>query len=187
MSSSMTEHDPLLLSAYHKAIQEYSEPLKSFAARMLTEEPEYAEDVTQDAFLALYRHLHAVPEHAWRPWLFRVLRNLCLDRIRRWKHKPRAFRTMADEENRDPTPPDLASSDPAAQAEVKEIHKDLELAIAELPEKFREVFLLCEREGHSYEQVASILDIPLKTVSTRLYRARQRLLKSMSKYLEVSS
>lgn len=184
MSSSMTEHDPLLLSAYHKAIQEYAEPLKSFAARMLTEEPEYAEDVTQDAFLALYRHLHSVPEHAWRPWLFRVLRNLCLDRIRRWKHKPRAFRTMAGEENQDPVPPDRPSSDPATQAETKEIHQDLEKAIAELPEKFREVFLLCEREGQSYEQVATILDIPLKTVSTRLYRARQRLLKSMSKYLQ---
>ncbi|MEZ5987562.1 MAG: RNA polymerase sigma factor [Planctomycetota bacterium] len=180
----MSEIDPLLLSAYHRAIQDYAEPLQAFARRMLTEEPEYAEDVTQDAFLALYRHLHQVPEQAWRPWLYRVTRNLCLDRIRRWKHRPRAFRELADEEDRDPVAPDHYSLPPDQKVEAAEVQRDLEAAIADLPDKFREVFLLCEREGMSYEQVSSVLDIPLKTVSTRLYRARQRLLKALSKYLE---
>jgi len=178
------QENPILLASYHRAVNEYSEQLATFAARMLSDEADWAEDVTQDAFLALYRHLHQVPEAAWRPWLFRVTRNLCLDRIRRKKHKPRNFRDLADEENHDPVPPDSYQASPDVRVQEKEIQEDLSAAIEELPERFREVFLLCEGEGMSYEQVATILDIPLKTVSTRLYRARQRLLKAMDRHLQ---
>jgi RNA polymerase sigma-70 factor (ECF subfamily) len=181
--STQTDLDPVVLSAYQRAVGEYAEPLAGFATKMLGREGDWAEDVAQDALLALYRHLHQVPESAWRPWLYRVTRNLCLDRLRRRKHKPRNFRDFADEEDRDPIPPSEASWQPEHRVRDNEIERDLQVAIEELPPKFREVFLLCEGEGLSYEQVATILDIPLKTVSTRLYRARQRLLKAMQEHL----
>ena len=181
MSSTMQE--PALLAAYQRAVHEYAEPLKTFAARMLAEDSEWSEDVAQDALLALYRHLHEVPEQAWRPWLYRVARNLCLDRIRRRKHRPRNFRDLADDENRDPISPDLPGRRPEIAAQETEMHRDLERAIEELPPRFREVFLLCERQGVSYEEASTILDIPLKTVSTRLFRARQRLLKALAVHL----
>ena len=179
-----SHENPILIAAYHRAVSEYSEQLASFAARMLCDEADWAEDVAQDALLALYRHLHQVPEAAWRPWLFRVTRNLCLDRIRRKKHKPKNFRDLADEENRDPVLHDTHLAGPDVQVQEQEINEDLSAAIEALPDRFREVFLLCEGEGMSYEQVATILDIPLKTVSTRLYRARQRLLKAMDRHLQ---
>ena len=178
------QESPILLASYHRAVNEYSEQLTTFAGRMLGDEADWAEDVAQDALLALYRHLHQVPEAAWRPWLFRVTRNLCLDRIRRKKHKPRNFRDLADEENRDPVPADSSQVSPDVRVQEQEIQEDLNAAIELLPDRFREVFLLCEGEGMSYEQVATILDIPLKTVSTRLYRARQRLLKAMDRHLQ---
>ena len=53
-----------------------------------------AEDVAQDSFLALYRHLEQVPVAAYRPWLYRVARNLCLDQLRRRKFKLRLFRDV---------------------------------------------------------------------------------------------
>jgi RNA polymerase sigma-70 factor (ECF subfamily) len=124
-----------------------------------------------------------VPTAAWRPWLYRVTRNLCLDRIRRRRHRPRNFRDFADEEDRDPVVLDRTALAPDVLAQEQEMHQALEQAIRDLPPKFREVFLLCEHEGVSYEEAATILDIPLKTVSTRLFRARQRLLKAMAVHL----
>jgi len=178
-----TQLDPVLLASYQAAVHEFGEPLQTFASRMLGDEGDWAEDIAQDALLALYRHIHKVPQAAWRPWLYRVTRNLCLDRLRRRKHRPRNFRDLADEDNRDPSPPDRFSPRPEVHAQEKEIERDLLVAIDALPERFREVFLLCEGQGLSYEEVATTLDIPLKTVSTRLYRARQRLLKAMDIYL----
>lgn len=175
---------PVLLASYQRAVHEYADPLKAFAARMLAEDADWAEDVAQDALLALYRHLHDVPESAWRPWLYRVTRNLCLDRLRRRKHRPKNFRDYADDENRDPVPPGTPSIRPEVRAQEVEMQRDLARAIEELPPRFREVFLLCERQGISYEEASSILDIPLKTVSTRLFRARQRLLKAMATHLD---
>ncbi len=180
----MTSQDPVLLASYQRAVHEYSEPIKTFAARMLGGDSEWAEDVAQDAMLALYRHVHEVPEAAWRPWLYRVTRNLCLDRIRRRKHRPRNFRDYSDEDNRDLVPPDGPACRPDVRAQEKEMSRDLQRAIQELPERFRAVFLLCEGQGVSYEEAATILDIPLKTVSTRLFRARQRLLKAMAVHLD---
>ncbi len=177
-------HDPALLAAYQRAVHEYAEPLKGFAAKLLGPEAEWAEDVVQDTMLALYRHLDQVPESAWRPWLYRVARNLCLDRLRRRKHRPFAFRELADEENRDPVPPGPDRDRPEIRLQEDEIQRDLEAAIAALPPRFKEVFLLSDREGLTYEQISAVLGIPLKTVSTRLFRARRRLLKAMSPHLE---
>ncbi|MAE76677.1 MAG: hypothetical protein CMJ85_07415 [Planctomycetes bacterium] len=182
--SSMTHQDSVLLSAYQGAVHDYAEPLSTFAARMLGDDGDWSEDVAQDALLALYRHLHQVPEVAWRPWLYRVARNLCLDRLRRRKHKPRNFRDLADDDDRDPTPPDRPSASPDVRAQENEMSVDLQRAIRELPNKFREVFLLCESQGVSYEEAATILDIPLKTVSTRLFRARQKLLRTLRVHLD---
>nr|HMQ22719.1 sigma-70 family RNA polymerase sigma factor [Planctomycetota bacterium] len=69
-------------------------------------------------------------------------------------------------------------------AQEVEMQRDLEQAIQELPPRFREVFLLCEQQGVSYEEASTILDVPLKTISTRLFRARQRLMKALAPHLE---
>ncbi len=182
--TSATRQDPILLASYQRAVHDYADLLKSFAARLLGDDADWSEDVAQDALLALYRHLHDVPESAWRPWLYRVTRNLCLDRLRRRKHRPRNFRDYADEENRDPVAPALPACRPEIRAQEVEMQRDLEQAIQELPPRFREVFLLCEQQGVSYEEASTILDVPLKTISTRLFRARQRLMKALAPHLE---
>ena len=65
-----------------------------------------SEDVAQDAFLALYRHLSQVPTSAYRPWLYRVARNLCLDQLRRRKFKLRLFRDVERDDDRPMVPAD---------------------------------------------------------------------------------
>jgi RNA polymerase sigma-70 factor (ECF subfamily) len=177
--------EPALAVAFNRAVDEHADALKTFAARMLGDD-EFAEDVTQDSFLALYRHLHEVPVHAYRPWLFRVARNLCLDQLRRRKHRAVLFRDLT---TNDDVNIDFESGDirPDQVAQTREMRYAIEQAIAALPTKFREVFLLCEMQKLSYEEAATSLSIPVKTVSTRLFRARTRFSRMMDKHLKVTA
>jgi RNA polymerase sigma-70 factor (ECF subfamily) len=176
--------DPVTMVAFHRALADHGDSLKGYAARLLGD-PTAAEDVAQDAFLALYRHLNQVPTAAFRPWLFRVARNLCLDQIRRRKFKLSLFRDLEKDDDQPFTPVDTASARPDQIAETREANTAIEQAIAELPEKFREAFLLCEVEGMSYEDAAAVMGCPVKTVSTRLFRARQRFQSLVSRLIKV--
>jgi len=176
--------DPLNSVSFNKAVAEHSEGLMTYAARMLRDSLE-AEDVTQDAFLALYRHMSQVPESAYRPWLYRVTRNLCLDLLRRRKFKLKLFRDVSRDDDHEPVPVDTKVGRPDEIAEARETEAGIEEAVQALPLKFREVFLLCEIQGLSYEDAASVLDCPVKTISTRLFRARQRFRASMSKLTKI--
>ncbi|MEC7583796.1 MAG: RNA polymerase sigma factor [Planctomycetota bacterium] len=184
--TSQTQHepDPATMVAYHRALAEHSDGLKTFASRLLSDSIS-AEDVAQDAFLALYRHLHQVPPAAFRPWLYRVARNLCLDQLRRRKFKLSLFRDINRDDDQPFVPTDTDNSQPDQLAQSREANEAIEEAIEMLPTKFREAFLLCEVEGMSYEDAAAVLGCPVKTVSTRLFRARQRFKSLVSKQIKV--
>ena len=178
------EQDPLAIVAFNRAMAEHADGLKTFAARMLSDTL-LAEDVAQDAFLALYRHMHQVPENAIRPWIFRVTRNLCLDILRRRKFKLRLFRDVSKDDDFELNPEDIKSDRPEEHAQSRETRQAIEEAIQGLPAKFREAFLLCEIQGLSYEEAAAIMGCPVKTVSTRLFRARQRFRAAVADIIEV--
>lgn len=176
--------DPVTMVAYHRALAEHADSLKAYATRLLND-PSAAEDVAQDSFLALYRHLNQVPTAAFRPWLFRVARNLCLDQLRRRKFKLSLFRDLQKDEEQPFVPADQNAEQPDEIAATRESRQAIESAIAELPLKFREAFLLCEVEGLSYEDAAAVMGCPVKTVSTRLFRARQRFKSLVSRLIKV--
>ncbi len=179
-SQPQTEPDSLTTVAFNRAIAEHADGLRAYAARLLGDSIQ-AEDVAQDAFLALFRHLHQVPTAAFRPWLYRVSRNLCLDQLRRRKFKMRLFRDISGDDEKPQLPRDPNVHRPDEIAEAREAQESIERAIDALPAKFREAFLLCEVDGMSYEDAASVLGCPVKTVSTRLFRARQRFRSLVSK------
>lgn len=177
--------DPVTMVAYHRALAEHCDSLKAYATRLLGDAIA-AEDVAQDAFLALYRHLNQVPAAAYRPWLFRVARNLCLDQLRRRKFKLSLFRDLQRDDDEQPfTPVDRDGDRPDEIAETREANAAIEQAIEQLPLKFREAFLLCEIEGLSYEDAAAVMGCPVKTVSTRLFRARARFQSLVSRLIKV--
>jgi len=182
-SNSEYQPDPVTMVSYHRALAEHADSLKAYASRLLGD-PIAAEDVAQDAFLALYRHLNQVPTAAFRPWLFRVARNLCLDQLRRRKFKMSLFRDIQKDDDQSFTPEDQRTLRPDAVAESREAQEAIEQAISELPTKFREAFLLCEVEGMSYEVAAAVMGCPVKTVSTRLFRARQRFTSMVSRLIK---
>ncbi len=181
---SLPESDPVLTVAFNRAVTEHADALKSYATRMLRDQL-LAEDVAQDAFLALYRHLSQVPPTAFRPWLYRVVRNLCLDHLRRRKFKMRLFRDVQRDDDQPLVPEDLRGDRPDDLAQAREARSAIEAAIEALPTKFRDAFLLCEMQGLSYEDAAAILNIPIKTVSTRLFRARQRFKNAVADQIKI--
>ncbi len=176
--------DALATVAFNRVMAEHANALKAFAARMLSDEMQ-AEDIAQDAFLAYYRHIDQVPENAVRPWLFRVTRNLCLDQLRRRRFKLRLFRDVQRDDEFELTPVDHRSDRPDDRAHTEEARVAIEEAIQALPSRFREAFVLCEVQGLSYEEAAGIMGCPVKTVSTRLFRARQRFRASLGNIINV--
>lgn len=136
-------------------------------ARALTGNQDQADDLVQDCLERGWRRLHL-----WRPgsdlraWLFTIMHNLYVNQVRRYRATPHFVPVDAAED----------CPDTSKTADDAMVTRQLEEAIAELPEKHREVLLLVALEAMRYEQVAEILDIPIGTVMSRLSRARQSLL-----------
>lgn len=137
-----------------------------------------AEDLAQEVFLKLHTRGDTIRGERVRVWLFAVARRAALDHLRRrgtrrrllegWRRAPR--RRAA----------------PSAHDELEgaELARALTAELAALPETWRSVVFLREREGLSYAEIGTILGLEEKTVSTRLSRARARLRTRLAPWLD---
>ncbi|MCZ6643988.1 MAG: sigma-70 family RNA polymerase sigma factor, partial [Gammaproteobacteria bacterium] len=130
-------------------------------ARYLLNDASDAEDATQEAFIKLWNQRDTINLERIKPWLLKVTRNICLDKLR--------HRRLA---------PDLQTNEvrgPVADAERDELSRWLKSAIADLEEPFRSLVVLRDVQQHSYEEVARITELNLSQVKVYLHRARKRL------------
>jgi RNA polymerase sigma-70 factor (ECF subfamily) len=129
-----------------------------------------AEDVAQEALLRAYRKFDSLREaQRFRGWLVRVSFRLALDRSR-------SVRRRQDRETRWAQPelrPPVQSVEEIAVG--RQFEERLGHALEELPDRLRLVILLTAIEGHSMEEVAVLLEVPVGTVKSRLFTARKRL------------
>ncbi len=129
---------------------------------------EDALDAVQSALLAVWKHrgrLHAGPQR--RAWFYRVLRNKCIDIIRRRQSRPTV--------QLDPDIPQAAGDGPSERASRAEQCRRLREALASLPADLREILILRDYHDLSYAEIARVLEIPAGTVMSRLHRARLAL------------
>lgn len=149
--------------------------LYSFAL-FLTKRPPDAEDLVQETYLRAFRFAHQFqPGTHLRAWLFQILRNTFLTFYRR------AWRELAVLDKDGPDGIDDAwdiDAPPLAPGTVL----DLERALAELPEEFRTVLLLADLEGFALGEIGQIMDTPIGTVKSRLFRARRLLRRRLTDY-----
>ncbi len=124
-----------------------------------------AEDVTQEAFTRLWQHREAMSDQRAGPWLLRVTRNLCLDRLR--QRRPQVDLEDAALESANP--------DPSQGLQQLRLADRLGLAIAGLKEPQRSLVILRDLQQRSYEELAEVTGLSLPQVKTYLHRARQRL------------
>ena len=139
-------------------------------ARWLTRRDHDAEDIVQEAFVRAFNgfaHYHGGDA---RCWLLTIVRNTCYTWLTR--NRERAPTTSFDEALHDVA---TCASDPQVILEVHADRDALNRAIEELPVEFREILILREFEGLSYQQIATVADLPIGTIMSRLARARRRL------------
>jgi RNA polymerase sigma-70 factor (ECF subfamily) len=147
----------------------------SFAYRM-TGNREDAEDLTQDAFIRAYRAFDRYDRS--RPfdrWLFRIIANLFVDRLRaRPKQMPLSLDTPLEGEDGDSLFSEIPdeASDPSRMVLSEVMDERLQAALNELPAQFRRTVLLTDLEGMSYDEAAEVLCCAVGTIRSRLHRAR---------------
>jgi RNA polymerase sigma-70 factor, ECF subfamily len=138
---------------------------------------EDAEDILQDAFIRAFEKLDQFHgESSFYTWVYRIAVNLALSGHRRRLGRAASFRREA---SRPPAPDDLPddspAADPAFRLERAERERIVENALNQLCPEHRAVVILKDFDGRRYEEIATILDIPVGTVRSRLHRARCEL------------
>lgn len=129
-----------------------------------------AQDLAQEVFLTTFRRLDTFREQAkFSTWLYRLGVNRCIDFTRKRQRE----RKRQGGEVQDYMPD--SSPGPEAQTLRSDEARVLNLAIEKLPDKYKSVLILYYTEEMSYADIGQTLDIPVKTVETRLYRARKKL------------
>lgn len=157
---------------FDQLVRRYQDPVYGMAARFMGAD---AEDAAQEVFLKVFRGLAGFKGEArFSTWLYRVTFNLCADWVRR-NRKPGRRAAGIDEagEVRDGRV-DLEGS--LLESEERE---RVNRALASLDERYRSVIVLLYYQKLPYEEIATILGVPVKTVETRLYRARKMLRKAL--------
>jgi RNA polymerase sigma factor (sigma-70 family) len=151
-------------------------------ARWLTQNDHDAEDVVQEAYLRALQFFDGFRGGESRAWLLSIVRNTCYTWLR--KNRPSQPAEPFDEEIhsgvRDTKSPETAAIENADR-------RMLQAALEELPLEFREVLVLRELEGLSYEEIAAVAGIPAGTVMSRLARARRRLAQQLASQLKAES
>ena len=169
-------------AAFNRLVEERHGDIYALLYR-LTEDPEEARDLTQETFLQAFRHLASFRGDAdLRTWLYRIALNQARNRWRWWKRRRRDRTVSLDapvsEEIDTPLSAGLAGDeglDPERQALARERERALHAALKSLSRPYREVIVLRDIEGLSYEEVAATLDMNVGTVKSRLNRGRTEL------------
>lgn len=165
--------------AFETLLDAYETRVYRLALRF-TDNVSDAEDVTQDIFLGVYRGLaHFRGEAALGTWIYRVAMNHCLEyrRKRRLECVPYdSDLTLISQDWRE---------DPVESADKRELSAQVEAAIASLSPLHRDVVVLHELQGMTYQEVASALNVPVGTVKSRLSNAFRRLRERLGGYVVV--
>ena len=149
-----------------------------------------AMDVVQDAFIKVHHHIQNFQgSSSFYTWLYRIVMNLSIDHIRRVSRKKGV--DYDDTISREghvagdgALLPSISDSNPGKTVLRRELSDAIRAALDTLPEYHREVILLREVEGLSYEEMAEVLDVPKGTIMSRLFHARRKMQEQLSEYLQ---
>ncbi len=165
---------------FAELVGRYQGPIVNYVYRMLNNYDD-AVDLSQDVFLKAYSALASYrPHYPFPAWLFRIARNASIDEIRR-----RRLTTVPMDEPVDTGDGSFEREFAAEVADPEDKYLDgefeaiVEKAIGHLPEKYREPLVLRHAGEMSYDEIAEALELPLGTVKTRIFRAREALRDSL--------
>ena len=151
--------------AFASLVERYDRAVYHLAYRTMRDQEE-AKDVTQEAFFKAFRSLRTFkPGAKFSTWIFAITYHACCDRLNRRKR-------YSDEELPERADPARGPADSVIAADEA---RRLRNAIAALPEKYRTVVTLYHLQGRQYDEIANVLAMPVGTVKTHLFRAKEQL------------
>lgn len=173
-------------AAFEALFKKYRGPAYGIA-RSVVKRHEDAQDVVQDAFIKVHRHIATFQgTSSFYTWLYRIVMNLSIDHIR----KKRKVTEWGDDFQREDDAgdgtltPRMPDENPSKTVVRRELAAKITEALDTLPEYHRAVIHLREVEGLSYEEMAEVLDVPKGTIMSRLFHARRKLQELLTPYLE---
>ena len=164
------------VNAFEKLVTEYEKAVYAIAQRM-TGNPEDAADMTQETFIKAYNSLSSFRgDSKFSVWLYRIANNVCLDFLRSKNRRPTVSLSAEDDDGEE-TQLDIAdeSQSPELLLESSLTRDAVRRGLDSLPPDYKQILLLREIQGLSYEEIAAALGIESGTVKSRIFRARKRL------------
>ena len=164
--------------AFEPLVLEHQKKIYNLTYRM-TGSSEDAYDLSQEAFLKAYRNLGDFRgDSSFGSWLYRLASNLCIDFLRKEKKRNTLPTEYLDDDGdaRSLEVPDTRF-EPQTRLEHEALREAIERGLAALSPEHRQILIMREISGMSYEQIGSILEVEEGTVKSRIFRARARLAK----------
>jgi RNA polymerase sigma-70 factor (ECF subfamily) len=174
--------------AYEILIQRYQQPVYSLVCRLMND-PSDAPDIVQEVFLKVFRNIGAFRGNSsLKTWIYRIAVNEAYNHRRWFCRHQRQEVALEDEEG---TPHYAGMTDtarsPFEQAADRETRALVEQALEKLNPKFRAAVVLRDIEDLSYEDIATVLDVSLGTVKSRILRGREGLRKILEGRLDLET
>lgn len=166
-------------SSFEQQVELHEDHIHRFA-RSFVKDDATAQDITQDVLITFWNHHDELEGEDALPWLLRVTRNACIDKLRRrqTRHKTMTVDTdgVSDAPSRQPGPD--------AQAETADVEAHLHDALDRVAPPYRQVVKLRELQELKYKEIAEALDMPLNTVKVYIHRGRKKLRRQLSNSLD---
>jgi RNA polymerase sigma-70 factor, ECF subfamily len=174
--------------AFELLVMKYQRKLGRLLSRMVRDAAEI-DDITQESFIKAYRALPQFRgESAFYTWLYRIAVNTAKNYLMAKGKREVATSDMVDEDGEGMEdvlmPHDIATPD--AELQTKQIAKAVNETVDALPEELRTAITLREIEGLSYEEIAQMMDCPIGTVRSRIFRAREAIAEKIRPMLGTS-
>ncbi|HYP68905.1 MAG TPA: RNA polymerase sigma factor RpoE [Thiobacillaceae bacterium] len=174
--------------AFELLVMKYERKLGRLLSRMVRDAAEI-DDITQESFIKAYRALPQFRgESAFYTWLYRIAVNTAKNYLMAKGKREVANSDMVDEDGEGMEdvlmPHDIATPD--AELQTKQIAKAVNETVDALPEELRTAITLREIEGLSYEEIAQMMDCPIGTVRSRIFRAREAIAEKIRPMLGTS-
>jgi len=157
------------------------------AAYRLTRNPRDAEDLVQDALLRAYKFWDSFQQDSnCKAWLLRIVTNTFINEYQRRKRSREVLdAATAEQDATDGVLVQSSASDKQAPDQVllsASVSDDVQKALEQLPDDFRTAVVLCDMQGLSYKEIAEIMECPVGTVMSRLFRGRKLLAAALKEF-----
>ena len=174
--------------AFDLLVSKYQRKLNRLISRFVRDSAE-AEDVTQDAFIKAYRALPGFRgESAFYTWLYRIGINTAKNHLLASKRRAPTSTTFDADEAESFEEAELLRGVDTPENELmsKQVVGVVQASLQQLPEDLRSALTLREIEGLSYEEIANVMNCPVGTVRSRIFRAREAVAENLRPLLETS-